>query len=87
MSIKPVVDFINEPVFVKNRLTNPEQIKEYKQYLDDDNSYEHASVYVMNHPVWGEDWVRTSIIVKKHPDGSFETMNTIYQPVKEEENV
>lgn len=87
MPIKPVVDFIGDVLFVKRTITNPHIIEEYKEYLDEDNSYECASIYAMNHPVWGQDTVRTSIVIKKNPDGSFETMNTIYQPVKEEEDV
>jgi len=87
MPIKPVVDFINEPVFVKRTLDDPVVINNLKQFLDESNSYEYAQVYAMNHPALGEAWIRTSIVIHKHPDGSFVTMNTIYQPVKEEENV
>ena len=39
-----------------------------------------ASVNALDHPVWGENNVRTSLIVKKNLDGSFETLNTLYVP-------
>jgi hypothetical protein len=41
-----------------------------------------ASVNALDHPVWGEDIVRTSLIVRKNDDGSFETLNTLYVPVE-----
>lgn len=87
MSTKPVVEFINGAKFIKRTLTDSAVIAEYKQFIDETNSYELATVYAMNHPIFGQQLVRTSIVIKKHSDGSFETMNTIYQPVKEEENV
>lgn len=87
MSIKPVVEFINKPVFVKRTLTDPAMIHNSRQFLDETNSYEHAKVYTMNHPVWGEEFVRTSIVIKKNSDGSFETLNTIYKPVIEEDHI
>ncbi len=45
--------------------------------------YEVAHVYTANHYKWGRDYVRTSSVVKKNDDGSFETLNTIYKPFKE----
>jgi len=39
-------------------------------------------VYSLNHPILGKDKVTTSIIKYKFDDGSFETLNTIYKPVK-----
>ena len=48
----------------------------------DDGQY--ASVFAEDHPRLGREWVITSLVVKKNEDGSFETMNTIYVPVKEE---
>jgi hypothetical protein len=45
--------------------------------------HEVAHVRAVNHYVWGDDKVRTSSIVKKFDDGSFETLNTIYKPHKE----
>ena len=46
-----------------------------------DSSY-YASVFALDHPVVGRGWVRTSNIVSKSGDGSFETLNTIYAPAK-----
>lgn len=45
--------------------------------------HEVAHVQTVNHYVWGHDSVRTSSVVKKNDDGSFETLNTIYKPFKE----
>jgi hypothetical protein len=42
--------------------------------------HEVAHVHTVNHYVWGSDAVRTSSILKKFDDGSFETMNTLYKP-------
>lgn len=39
-----------------------------------------ARVTTVDHYVWGSDKVRTSKVLKKFDDGSFETMNTIYKP-------
>jgi hypothetical protein len=83
---KPVVDFMGRAVFVHRTATDPLTIAEYGDQLDEDNGYEFAKVYAMNHPILGMTDVRTSIVIKKNPDGSFETLNTIYKPVKEEEN-
>jgi hypothetical protein len=47
-----------------------------------DSSY-YASVFALDHPKLGRGWVRTSRIVSKSGDGSFETMNTIYVPAKD----
>lgn len=41
-----------------------------------------ASVYALNHPKLGETQVRTSQVMDKFDDGSFETMNTMYIPMK-----
>jgi hypothetical protein len=45
--------------------------------------HEVAHVRTLNHYVWGRDEVRTSAVLKKFDDGSFETMNTIYKPHKD----
>ena len=48
-----------------------------------DNTFydtEVAHVYAEDHPVLGRDKIRTSTVIKKFSDGSFETMNTIYRP-------
>lgn len=39
-----------------------------------------ASVYAVNHPVWGENVVYTSPVIVKGAFGQFETRNTIYVP-------
>lgn len=46
----------------------------------DDGFVEYARVYGLDHPILGEDDIRTSIVVKKYDDGSFETLNTVYKP-------
>lgn len=66
---KPVVYFINDARF-------------------DDEMYKGhtvAHVQTINHYVWGNDSVRTSSVLKKFEDGSFETMNTMYKPYKGED--
>ena len=47
--------------------------------------HEVAHVRTVDHYVWGADKVRTSSVVKKFDDGSFETLNTLYKPLKKEE--
>lgn len=41
----------------------------------------YARVYAYDHPRLGEEWIRTSLILRDLDDGGFETMNTIYKPV------
>jgi len=43
-----------------------------------------AHVVTTDHPVWGSDNVRPSKIVQRFPDGSFETLNTVYKPINNE---
>lgn len=64
---KPEVIFKGEPVFDTKMFPG----------------HEVAHVRTLNHYVWGSGEVRTSSIVKKFEDGSFETLNTIYKPHKE----
>ena len=45
-----------------------------------------ASLTTVDHPRLGATSVRTSAIVKHSGDGSFETMNTIYVPYKENDD-
>jgi hypothetical protein len=45
--------------------------------------HEVAHVYADKHYVWGKGLVRTSSVLEKFPDGSFETLNTIYIPIKD----
>lgn len=44
--------------------------------------HEVAHVTTIDHYVWGCDRVRTSSVLNKFEDGSFETMNTLYKPLK-----
>lgn len=39
-----------------------------------------AHVYSLDHPRLGRQHVRTSRVLHKFDDGSFETLNTIYKP-------
>lgn len=64
---KPEVFFIGEPLFDTKMFPG----------------HEVAHVKTVNHYVWGQDQVRTSSVVKKNDDGSFETLNTIYKPLKD----
>lgn len=41
----------------------------------------YAIVYAYDHPRLGQEWIRTSLIVRDLDDGGFETMNTIYKPI------
>jgi phosphoglycerol transferase MdoB-like AlkP superfamily enzyme len=65
---KPVVYFVGEPRW-DTELFHGNEV---------------ANVRTINHYVWGKDMVRTSVVLNKFPDGSFETMNTIYKPSKNE---
>lgn len=66
---KPVVNFINTP-----RFYNWQGKEEHPV----------AEVYALDHPLLGQGKVYTSQIVQKFDDGSFETLNTIYKPYKNE---
>lgn len=61
---KPVVFFTGTPLFDTEMF----------------EGHEVAHVRTVNHPAWGSDKVRTSSVIKKNDDGSFETMNTLYKP-------
>jgi len=63
---KPEVLFFGEPVFDTKMFPGTEV----------------AHVRTQNHYVWGMDNVRTSRVIKKNDDGSFETLNTLYKPIK-----
>ncbi len=79
---KPVVRFIGTPLFYYKELA-PMHQKAYGQYADDKGYVQYARVFGLDHPILGADTIRTSIVVKKHEDGSFETLNTLYVPDKE----
>jgi len=65
--IKPVVHFIGDAKFYE---------------VDaGDGIVEYARVYGIDHPILGRDNIRTSLVVQKFSDGSFETLNTLYKPL------
>jgi hypothetical protein len=74
---KPVVYFTGEATFFDY------DTKQTQEELTDNTV---ASVMATNHYVWGNDRVRTSVVLKKFDDGSFETMNTLYKPLKDEQS-
>lgn len=73
--MKPVVHFTGEAKFF-NYYTY-----ELEEELTKDTV---ARVNAVDHYVWGKDSVRTSVVLNKFSDGSFETMNTVYRPLREE---
>lgn len=74
--MKPTVRYIGNAIFF-NYYTH-----DIEEELTKDTV---ARVNAIDHPVWGRDSVRTSAVLKKFDDGSFETMNTIYRPEKRDE--
>ena len=64
---KPVVHFVGNVVFDTSMF----------------EGHEVAHVLAVDHYVWGHDHVRTSTVLKKFDDGSFETRNTLYKPLPE----
>lgn len=44
-----------------------------------------ADVFAVDHPILGMQRVRTSIVLKVNDDGSFETLNTRYVPVEDDD--
>jgi hypothetical protein len=80
--MKPVVPFVGEAKFFTRVITD-EQKEWYKQ---DSNEVTQAVVYGIDHPILGTDKITTSIVLYKFDDGSFETLNTIYKPQKEEQH-
>ena len=81
---KPIVRFAGKALFYTVELS-PMHQKTYSQYADAEGYVEHARVSGLNHPILGADDIRTSIVVKKHDDGSFETLNTLYVPDKDKD--
>jgi hypothetical protein len=75
---KPIVNFVGKAVFFDSVITD----KQKEQYNCDSNNITQAVVYSLDHPILGKDRVTTSIIKYKFDDGSFETLNTIYKPIK-----
>jgi hypothetical protein len=68
--IKPVVHYTGKARF-------------YEIEADDGYVGEYARVQGLDHPILGKDNIRTSLVVKKFTDGSFETLNTIYRPLND----
>ena len=66
--MKKVVHFLGEAQFV------PVEI------IETGEQCEVARVWALDHPRLGKGDVRTSRIVQKFDDGSFETLNTMYRP-------
>jgi len=64
MKIKPIVEYEGDAFFYDHN-GNPE--------------WPVASIYALDHPVLGSRYVRTSVILNKHDNGDFETLNTIYR--------
>jgi hypothetical protein len=66
LQAKPVVYFLGQPFFFMwNSLDEVARLP-----------------FVINHPLLGKcSEVRTSKVLAKFPDGSFETRNTIYKPL------
>jgi hypothetical protein len=71
--MKPTVRFIGNAVFF-NYYTNEKEDELTKDTV--------ARVSAVDHPIWGKDTVRTSVVLQKFSDGSFETMNTVYRPLE-----
>lgn len=63
---KPTVHFAGEPFFETWDLES--------------GPIEVAHVYGLNHPRLGRQHIRTSRVLQKFDDGSFETLNTLYKP-------
>jgi hypothetical protein len=82
---KPTVRFSGDPVFYLVKLPLIYQ-NIYGQYMDKEGYVEYARVLGLDHPVLGADNIRTSIVLKKNDDGSFETLNTLYVPDTKEVN-
>jgi hypothetical protein len=66
--MKPVVHYINDVDF---------HSFEYKG-----EQVEVARCQAVDHPRLGFGIVHTSQVIKKEEDGTFETLNTIYKPLK-----
>jgi hypothetical protein len=49
-----------------------------------DSGFEMAKVYGLDHPILGTDIIRTSLVLQKFEDGSFETLNSLYVSTKDD---
>jgi hypothetical protein len=69
MNEKPVAYYMGQPEF----------------WMWNENSEVASLLFVINHPVLGKcSNVRTSTVLQKFFDGSFETRNTMYKPLASE---
>ncbi len=66
--MKPVVHYIGDVMF--------------NTFEHEGKTYEVAYCRAVGHPKLGNQKVRTSSVIKKEEDGTFETLNTIYKPLK-----
>lgn len=78
--MKPVVTFTGDAFFIKEYAATERYQEKYKEYIDEEGYLTVASVYAINHPVLGQTYVYTSVVVVVNDDGSFETLNTLYKP-------
>lgn len=67
---KPVVHYIGDA--------------EFFDLEDEEGAFTFGRVFGVDHPHLGRGIIRTSEVLQKFDDGSFETRNTIYKPVKNE---
>ena len=81
--IKPVVHFTGKPVFISIDISSYGD--EYAAYMDQNGYGKKALVFGIDHPKVGTDVITTSLVISIFNDGSFETMNTVYVPLKEQE--
>lgn len=63
---KPVVHFSGRAIF--------------ETWALESGPVEIAHVYGLDHPRLGQRHIRTSTVLQKFEDGSFETLNTMYKP-------
>lgn len=82
--MKKNVDYTGDVDFYKVPLRFP-QDDDLKQYADDQGKVTLAWVYALNHPRLGRRTIRTSVVIKQHQNGDFETLNTIYKKVLDKE--
>lgn len=78
--MKPIVTFTGDAFFIKKYAVTEHYQEKYKEYIDEEGCLTVASVYAINHPVLGQTYVYTSVVVVVNDDGSFETLNTLYKP-------
>lgn len=55
------------------------------EFFFDTMGNERAVVYGLDHPLLGNQFIRTSRVLGKQADGSFETLNTFYERTYDKE--